>query len=129
MRLSNFMINSDYTAEKQAYSFTVSYHSSSVKVNPRDTIVRYTDVDVPEGKYFQTVNLVLSLAGSQSYPCGYLAYSLPNDDIFIRLWVSQMSNKKYRLYVYIFNDDWDNKRTAPAFDITAKVHLSVSPFD
>lgn len=127
MKLNNFLVNSDYTAEKQTYEFEIKLSDTSVSVGGGGNTTRTVDVTVPSGIYFENVTWInTKQIGSTHYVGNFLEYE-PSDQLStITYTVAQINNTTYRLSARIMN--WDSSSHSYTVGATAKVHLSVSPF-
>ena len=126
MKLNRFILNSDYTAEKQKHDFTLSLPSATTSVAGGQSKNRTVDFTVPSGVYFENVTITTSLTGANSYVGNFLEYE-PNDQLStISFSVGQLNATTYRLTARIMN--WDDRSHNYTFSASAKVHLSIAPF-
>lgn len=126
MKLNRFIVNSDYTAEKQKLDFTLTLPSSSITVSGGGMGTRYVDYTVPAGVYFENVLWQTSLTGASRYSGPFLEFE-PSDQLsVITFTVDQRTPTTYRLTATVAN--WDTSSHSYSFSATAKVHLSVAPF-
>lgn len=126
MKLNRFILNSDYTAEKQKQSFTLTLPSATTSVGGGQANNRTVDFTVPSGVYFENVIITSSLTGANSYVGNFLEYE-PSDQLStISFSVAQVNPTTYRLTARIMN--WDSSTHSYTFSASAKVHLSIAPF-
>lgn len=126
MKLNRFIVNSDYTAEKQQQSFTLTLSNGSITVGGMDAGERHVDYTVPSGTYFENVTWTTSLTGDDRYVGNFLEYE-PSDMMTTTTFtLAKISPTVYRLSAYVMN--WDSNPVTLTFSASAKVHLSVSPF-
>lgn len=126
MKLNRFLINSDYSAEKQSHSFTITLPSGSLTVAAGGTTRRYVDITVPSGVYFENVVWTTSLTGSRRYVGPFLEFEPTSMLYTVVFTVEQTSNTNYRLSGWVTN--WDSSSHTYTFSASAKVNLSISPF-
>ncbi len=126
MRLNKFLLNSDYTAEKQKLDFTLSLPSATVSVGGGQSSDRTVDFTVPSGVYFENVNISTSLTGNNSFVGNFLEYEPADMMSTISFSVGQLNPTTYRLTARIMN--WDSSSHNFTFSANAKVHLSIAPF-
>ena len=126
MKLNNFTINSDYTAEKLRESFELLLPEETISVNAGDLGERHIDIEVPDGVYFENVTWETSYTGANKYSGPFFEWE-PVSMLFTTTFtVGQINNHTYRLSAHVMN--WDSSTQSYTFWAKAKVHLSVSPF-
>lgn len=127
---SKFMLNTDYTSIKEKVSFDYTLNVSDTILQAYDSATRYIDITVPEGTYFENVNITLSIIPDESSPTPFMVYVKELGDYEIYQIVTSLvriSSTTYRLYAYISNFS-SSTRTIPAFFVNVKAHLFVSAF-
>lgn len=127
MKLNRFIKNSDYTAEKQQTSFTLTLPNQTISVGGGSLGSRYVEFTVPQGIYFENITWQSTVqTGSNHYVGNYLEYE-PNDMMSVVVYtIAQVSPTKYRLTGSVQN--WDSSSHNYTVGASAKVHLSISPF-
>lgn len=124
MKLNNFIINSDYTANKQKGRYTVSLNVPSRTLSDGSTAYRFTNtVTVPEGTYFENVSISTTLNPDESFCGNNLAVS-PTDMWTAYISVYQSSDTQYTIACTLTGFE----ETTTAFTANAVIDLSVSPF-
>ena len=127
MKLNRFIKNSDYTAEKQKQSFTITLSNTSISVGSGAQATRYVDYTVPSGVYFENVTWLSTYQTDQIHYVGnFLEYEPSDMMTTVTYTVAQINNTTYRLTATIMN--WDSSTKNVTVGASAKVHLSVSPF-
>lgn len=123
MKLNNFIVNSDYTANKQKGRYTVSLSVPSCELDDGSTSYRFTNtVSVPSGTYFENVNITTTLT-SEKYASNSVAIQ-PSWDWTAYIAVYQLNATTYEIACTLTGFE----STTTAFSTTATLDLSVSPF-
>ena len=127
MKLNRFIVNSDYTAEKQSNSFTITLNNTTFSVAAGQIGTRSVDYTVPSGIYFENVTWQsTNQTGSIKYAGNFLGF-VPTDQMSdISYTIAQVDNATYRLTATVAN--WDTSSHSYTVGASAKVHLSISPF-
>lgn len=132
--LANFILNSDFTAEKQEptpYEATLSVPARSLSGS--SVSYEYTnDITIPSGKYFEVVALNTSLDGDKWYPGNNAKVAvLHKNGEYYHTIIScgKISNDTIRLASRFYSWYPDGTLNIPAYTVKAKIHLSVSPFE
>ena len=123
MKLNHFIINSDYTANKQKGRYTVSLNVPSRTLSDGSTSYRFTNpVTVPEGTYFENVNITTTL-NSENYASNAVVIQ-PSWNYAAYISVYQKDATTYEIACTLTGFE----STTTAFTTTATLNLSVSPF-
>lgn len=120
---SQFLKNSDFTTQKQKSSHTITLNVPAGTYSYGQTVS--TNITVPSGTYFENVTLSTSLHSGENYPTNY-AVVTGSGAWYCYISVYQLSSTQYRLQATLLNP-MGTVQTG-AFTVTAKLHLSVSPF-
>lgn len=123
-RISNYLKNSDFTTQKQKSAYTLNLTVPAGTYSYGQTLS--TEISVPEGAYFENVTLSTSLHAGENYPTNY-AVVTGDGEWYLYLSVYQVSAGRYRLQATLLNPM--GTTTTSGFTVTAKMHLSVSPFE
>lgn len=123
MKLNHFIINSDYTANKQKGRYPVSLNVPSRTLSDGSTSYRFTNtVTVPEGTYFENVNITTTL-NSENYASNAVVIQ-PSWNYAAYISVYQKDATTYEIACTLTGFE----STTTAFTTTATLNLSVSPF-
>lgn len=124
MKLNHFIVNSDYTANKQKGRYTVSLNVPSRSLSDGSTAYRFTNtVTVPEGTYFENVNIATTL-NDENYVGNCVAIQ-PNSWYWTAyVSVYQSSSTQYTIACTLVGFE----STTTAFTATATINLSIAPF-
>ena len=123
MKLNNFIINSDYTANKQKGRYTISLSVPSCELDDGSTSYRfYNRATVPSGTYFDNVSISTTL-NSENYASNAVIIQ-PDWDFAAYISVFQRDSTTYELACTLTGFEY----TTPAFTINAIIDLSISPF-
>lgn len=123
MKLNNFIVNSDYTANKQKSRYTLSLSVPSVYLSDGSTSYRYTNtITVPSGVYFENTNITTTL-NSENYASNSVAIQ------FGWQWVAyisvyQSASNQYTIACTLSGFE----STTTAFTANATINLSLAPF-
>lgn len=122
-RISNYHKNTDFTTQKQkAYAeITLTIPAGTYSLGQTFT----QDVAVDSGVYFENVLLNTSLNPDENYPANYSVVAVDNGQWYLYVSVFQLDNSTYRLQATISSPD---PVSVSQTTVTAKIHLSVSPF-
>lgn len=123
MKLNNFIVNSDYTANKQKGRYQVSLNVPSRRLSDGSTSYRFTNsITVPAGTYFENINITTTL----------------NQENYASNAVSIQPDWAYSAYISVYQKNSTTYEIActlsgfevatTAFTATATLNLSVSPF-
>lgn len=132
--LANFILNSDFTAEKQEptpYEATLSVPARTL--SGYYASYEYTnDIKIPAGKYYEVVALSISLNEGRWYLGNNASVTVlrkngENYDTIISC--GKVSNDTVRIAARFYCWDAGSGINIPAYTVKAKIHLSVSPFD
>lgn len=123
-KLSRFIMNSDYTANKQVARRTVSLSVPSKYIDDFSTSYYYTkDITVPSGIYFDSTTIVTSLNNSIRYPSSSVNVTTNG------AWVGYISLFQKNATTYTLACTLTGYEvTTPAFTIDATVNLSLPPY-
>lgn len=124
MKLNRFIINSDYTAEKQKGEYTLNLNVSNLSIGADNEASRSTSIPIPSGVWFESVLMSSSLVGNDKYVGPALHWESSDQmlDIHIELY---NYGEQYRLRARIKN--WDERTRTISFTAQAKIKLSVAP--
>ena len=123
MKLNNFIINSDYTANKQKGRYQVSLSVPSKYLSDGSTSYRFTNtVTVPDGTYFENVNITTTL-NSENYASNAV---IIQSSWYWAAYISvyQKNSTTYEIACTLTGFE----STTTAFTATATLNLSISPF-
>lgn len=123
MKLNHFIVNSDYTANKQKGRYQISLSVPSKYLSDGSTSYRFTNtVTVPEGTYFENVNITTTL-NSENYASNAVAIQ-PSWYWTAYISVYQKNSTTYEIACTLAGFE----STTTAFTATATLNLSISPF-
>lgn len=130
--LSHFLLNSDYTAPKEQYSFDETLSVAATSLRVYESTIRTMDITVPSGIYFENTTITLggSAVTAQTSPTPFIVYAREVDDYQayqIVAGIRKTSNSNYQIYATIQNMS-GSSRTIPSFTVRVKCHLFVSSF-
>lgn len=126
--LSNFLQNSDFTAQKQKNKLYFELNIPSGSYRTGDSW--HVDLSSPSGVFFENVTMLTSL--DQNYLSTNYAMLLPNNDAGIYVSVYRLDNNHYRLLVVFQRlatpENPSPYAQIPSINIKAWLNLSLSPF-
>lgn len=123
MKLNNFIVNSDYTANKQKGRYTISINVPSRTLSDGSTAYRFTNsITVPSGTYFENVSISTSIT-SEKYAGNVVAVS-PTGMWTAYISCYRTSATQYTIAVTLVGFD----SVTDAFTADAVIDLSISPF-
>lgn len=126
--LSNFLQNSDFTAQKQKNKLYFELNIPSGSYRTGDSW--HVDLSSPIGVFFENVTMLTSL--DQNYLSTNYAMLLPNNDAGIYVSVYRLDNNHYRLLVVFQRlatpENPSPYAQIPSINIKAWLNLSLSPF-
>lgn len=124
MKLNRFIINSDYTAEKQKSEYTLNLTVSNLSIGANDERSRSTSIPIPSGVWFESVLMSSSLVGNDKYVGPALHWESSDQMLDVHIEVDNYG-QQYRLRARIKN--WDEVARTISFTAQAKIKLSVAP--
>lgn len=124
MKLNRFIINSDYTAEKQKGEYTLNLTVSNLSIGANDERSRSTSIPIPSGVWFEIVLMSSSLVGNDKYVGPALHWESSDQMLDVHIEVDNYG-QQYRLRARIKN--WDEVARTISFTAQAKIKLSVAP--
>lgn len=124
MKLNRFIINSDYTAEKQKGEYTLNLTVSNLSIGANDERSRSTSIPIPSGVWFESVLMSSSLVGNDKYVGPALHWESSDQMLDVHIEVDNYG-QQYRLRARIKN--WDETARTISFTAQAKIKLSVAP--
>lgn len=123
MKLNNFIVNSDYTANKQKGRYTISLNVPSRTLSDGSTAYRFTNtITVPEGTYFENVSISTTIT-NENYAGNVVAIS-PSGMWTAYVSCYRTSATQYTIACTLVGFD----STTTAFTANAVIDLSISPF-
>lgn len=130
---NNFILNSEYPFEKQEVgSYEIQVSVPARTLNGEWASYEYTkDIAIPEGKFFEVVSLNTTLDSGVWYPGANANVKVANDEysaITAGISCGKVSSNTVRLAARVFIW-WADHIQIPAYTVTAKIRLTVSPFD
>lgn len=135
VQAQRIILDSDYPAEKQLTTvLNVEVNVSSFSLAPDGSMSFSSDVDIPSGRYIEGTYIKSTLDPSDRWvSSGGSMVTYINesnwDEYCVYAVMNRISSAKMRLQVVVYNQGNSSNITVAAHKITAKVHLSVSPFD
>ena len=124
MKLNRFIINSDYTAEKQKGEYTLNLTVSNLSIGANNERSQSTSIPIPSGVWFESVLMSSSLVGNDKYVGPALHWESSDQMIDVRIEVYNYG-QQYTLRARIKN--WDETTRTISFTAQAKIKLSVAP--
>lgn len=124
MKLNRFIINSDYTAEKQKGEYTLNLTVSNLSIGANNETSRSTSIPIPSGVWFESVLMSSSLVGNDKYVGPALHWESSDQMLDVHIEVDNYG-QQYRLRARIKN--WDERTRTISFTAQAKIKLSVAP--
>lgn len=124
MKLNRFIINSDYTAEKQKGEYTLNLTVSNLSIGAYDETIRSTSIPIPSGVWFESVLMSSSLVGNDKYVGPALHWESSDQMLDVHIEVYNYG-QQYTLRAHIKN--WDETTRTISFTAQAKIKLSVAP--
>lgn len=124
MKLNRFIINSDYTAEKQKNEYTLNLTVSNLSIGANNETSRSTSIPIPSGVWFESVLMSSSLVGNDKYVGPALHWESSDQMLDVHIEVDNYG-QQYRLRARIKN--WDERTRTISFTAQAKIKLSVAP--
>jgi hypothetical protein len=124
MKLNRFIINSDYTAEKQNGEYTLNLTVSNLSIGANDETARSTSIPIPSGVWFESVLMSSSLVGNDKYVGPALHWESSDQMLDVHIEVYNYG-QQYTLRAHIKN--WDEVARTISFTAQAKIKLSVAP--
>lgn len=124
MKLNRFIINSDYTAEKQKGEYTLNLNVSNLSIGADNEASRSTSIPIPSGVWFESVLMSSSLVGNDKYVGPALHWESSDQMLDVHIEVDNYG-QQYRLRARIKN--WDETTRTISFTAQAKIKLSVAP--
>lgn len=123
MKLNNFIVNSDYTANKQKGRYQVSLNVPSRTLSDGSTSYRFTNtITVPAGTYFENVNITTTLNQENYASNAVIIQPIWNYSAYISVYQKNATTYEIACTLSGF------EATTTAFTATATLNLSVSPF-
>ena len=124
MKLNRFIINSDYTAEKQKGEYTLNLTVSNLSIGANDERSQSTSIPIPSGVWFESVLMSSSLVGNDKYVGPALHWESSDQMLDVSIEVYNYG-QQYTLRARIKN--WDERTRTISFTAQAKIKLSVAP--
>lgn len=124
MKLNRFIINSDYTAEKQKGEYTLNLNVSNLSIGADNEASRSTSIPIPSGVWFESVLMSSSLVGNDKYVGPAIHWESSDQMLDVHIEVDNYG-QQYRLRARIKN--WDERARTISFTAQAKIKLSVAP--
>ena len=124
MKLNRFIINSDYTAEKQKGEYILNLTVSNLSIGAYDETIRSTSIPIPSGVWFESVLMSSSLVGNDKYVGPALHWESSDQMLDVHIEVYNYG-QQYTLRAHIKN--WDETTRTISFTAQAKIKLSVAP--
>lgn len=126
MKLNRFIINSDYTAEKQKGEYTLNLTVSNLSIGANNEASRSTSVPIPSGVWFESVLMSSSLVGNDKYVGPALHWE--SSDQMLDVHIAVYKDREYGHYTLRAHvKNWDERTRTISFTAQAKVKLSVAP--
>ena len=122
-RLSNFLQNIDFTAQKQKNKIYFELNIPAGDYANGDTW--YVDKECPSGIFFE--NVTIKVDSEQNYLSTNYAMVLTSNGDGIFISVHRLNNNRYRLLAS-FQRISENSTQMSAMNIKAWLNLSISPF-
>lgn len=123
--ISNYIKNSDFTTQKQTGDFTMTLAIPAGTYDYGHTIS--TTTNVTAGVYFENITISTTLSPGEYYPTNYVVL-MENQDSYIYVAVYQSATGQYKLQATLMGSGGTAQVTTGGLTVTAKVHLSISPF-
>jgi hypothetical protein len=124
MKLNRFIINSDYTAEKQKGEYILNLTVSNLSIGANNETIRSTSIPIPSGVWFESVLMSSSLVGNDKYVGPALHWESSDQMLDVHIEVYNYG-QQYTLRASIKN--WDEVALTISFTAQAKIKLSVAP--
>jgi hypothetical protein len=124
MKLNRFIINSDYTAEKQKGEYILNLTVSNLSIGANNETIRSTSIPIPSGVWFESVLMSSSLVGNDKYVGPALHWESSDQMLDVHIEVYNYG-QQYTLRASIKN--WDEVARTISFTAQAKIKLSVAP--
>lgn len=128
-RISNYQVNTHYTALKQLpnlYSASLQVSAQSIPAATLGRVLGTASVTVPAGVYTENILLRSSLDGNINHIGAEIGSVLSN---YCNIYISfdRVDNSHYELRV-LANNNESSAVNVPAFTVSAFLRLAMAPF-